>query len=158
MEFDWKAPYHCIVTYKQGASLEEVKKYEIVVSAYDDDIVILDEFYDLGTGDLPAGLSTVDIKEDEKLWARYRNTEFSLGDIYYPTGEIETRHIEYFDDLHRVSVPKPLEGEKLGLTVQQSDGVVVVTRILAGGLVDQVHQVCSEQEKVPMLLEGVFLF
>ena len=35
---------------------------------------------------------------------------------------------EYYDDVHRVCVPKPMEGEKLGLTVQQSDGCVVVTR------------------------------
>jgi hypothetical protein len=35
---------------------------------------------------------------------------------------------EYYDDVHRVCVPKPMEGEKLGLTVQQSGGCVVVTR------------------------------
>ena len=45
---------------------------------------------------------------------------------------------QYFDEVHRLSVPKPLEGERLGLTVQQRDGCIVVTRILAGGLVDQV--------------------
>ena len=37
-----------------------------------------------------------------------------------------------------MSVPKPQEGEKLGLTVQQQNKCVVVTRILSGGLVDQV--------------------
>ena len=47
---------------------------------------------------------------------------------------------DYYDEVHRVSVPKPLEGEKLGLTVQQQNGCVVVTRILSGGLVDQVGQ------------------
>eukprot|EP00095_Tigriopus_kingsejongensis_P011418 snap_masked-scaffold993_size72668-processed-gene-0.4 protein:Tk11418 transcript:snap_masked-scaffold993_size72668-processed-gene-0.4-mRNA-1 annotation:"AGAP008321-PA" len=54
-------------------------------------------------------------------------------------GVMEER--EYFDEVHRVSVPKPLEGEKLGLTVQQRDGCVVVTRILAGGLVDTVGHI-----------------
>ena len=43
------------------------------------------------------------------------------------------------EEVHRVSVPKPQEGEKLGLTVQQQDKCVVVTRILSGGLVDQVR-------------------
>lgn len=47
----------------------------------------------------------------------------------------------YLEEVHRVRVPKPLEGEKLGLTVQQQDGCVVVTRILSGGLVDQVGQI-----------------
>ena len=42
------------------------------------------------------------------------------------------------EEVHRVSVPKPQEGEKLGLTVQQQNKCVVVTRILSGGLVDQV--------------------
>jgi len=37
---------------------------------------------------------------------------------------------EYYEDVHRVIVPKPMEGEKLGLTVQQSDGCVVVTRLV----------------------------
>ena len=45
---------------------------------------------------------------------------------------------EYFDDIHRITVPKPLDGEKLGLTVQHRDGCIVVTRILGGGLIDQV--------------------
>jgi len=49
--------------------------------------------------------------------------------------EMETR--DYYDDVHRVSVPKPMEGERLGLTVQQKDGCVVVTRILAGGIAEQ---------------------
>ena len=44
----------------------------------------------------------------------------------------------YMEEVHRVSVPKPQEGEKLGLTVQQQNKCVVVTRILSGGLVDQV--------------------
>ena len=44
---------------------------------------------------------------------------------------------DYYDDVHRVSVPKPMEGERLGLTVQQKDGCVVVTRILAGGIAEQ---------------------
>ena len=44
----------------------------------------------------------------------------------------------YDEETHRVSVPKPQEGEKLGLTVQQQNKCVVVTRILSGGLVDQV--------------------
>ena len=35
----------------------------------------------------------------------------------------------------------PQEGEKLGLTVQQQNKCVVVTRILSGGLVDQVGNV-----------------
>ena len=30
-----------------------------------------------------------------------------------------------------------MEGERLGLTVQQKDGCVVVTRILAGGIAEQ---------------------
>lgn len=55
---------------------------------------------------------------------------------------ISSGGVEYFDDLHRLSVPKPLEGEKLGLTVQLVDGCVVVTRILSGGLVDQVGHLC----------------
>jgi len=42
-----------------------------------------------------------------------------------------------YDDVHRVTIPKPMEGEKLGLTVQNRDGCIVVTRILGGGLVDQ---------------------
>ncbi|TRY75350.1 hypothetical protein TCAL_01639 [Tigriopus californicus] len=54
-------------------------------------------------------------------------------------GVMEER--EYFDEVHRISVPKPLEGEKLGLTVQQRDGCVVVTRILSGGLLDSVGHV-----------------
>ena len=49
-----------------------------------------------------------------------------------------TEERAYYDEVHRVRVPKPLDGEKLGLTVQQHDGCVVVTRILSGGLVDQV--------------------
>jgi hypothetical protein len=40
--------------------------------------------------------------------------------------------------VHRISVPKPMDGEKLGLTVQHREGCIVVTRILGGGLVDQV--------------------
>ena len=37
---------------------------------------------------------------------------------------------EYFDEVHRVTVPKPMDGEKLGLTVQSQNGCIVVTRIL----------------------------
>ena len=40
--------------------------------------------------------------------------------------------------MHRITVPKPMDGEKLGLTVQHRDGCIVVTRILGGGLIDQV--------------------
>ena len=48
---------------------------------------------------------------------------------------------EYEDDVHWLRVPKPMQGEPLGLTVQQEGGCVVVTRILSGGLVDQVGQI-----------------
>lgn len=51
---------------------------------------------------------------------------------------VQNREREYYDDVHRVTVPKPMDGEKLGLTVQHRDGCVVVTRILGGGLVDQI--------------------
>ena len=44
----------------------------------------------------------------------------------------------YEDEVHMIRVPKPLEGERLGLTVQEENGCVVVTRVLSGGLVDQV--------------------
>ena len=47
------------------------------------------------------------------------------------------------EEVHRVSVPKPQEGERLGLTVQQQNKCVVVTRILSGGLVDQVSSSSS---------------
>ena len=52
----------------------------------------------------------------------------------------------YMEEVHRVSVPKPQEGEKLGLTVQQQNKCVVVTRILSGGLVDQVGSTFAKSE------------
>ncbi len=45
---------------------------------------------------------------------------------------------QYYDEVHRVTIPKPMDGEKLGLTVQHRDNCIVVTRILGGGLVDQI--------------------
>jgi len=47
----------------------------------------------------------------------------------------------YDEDVHLISVPKPLEGERLGLTVQEENGCVVVTRVLSGGLVDNVGHI-----------------
>jgi len=53
--------------------------------------------------------------------------------------EEESHHNpEYFDEVHRVTVPKPMDGERLGLTVQSQSGCIVVTRILGGGLIDQI--------------------
>ena len=65
-----------------------------------------------------------------------QNIESTLHDLHFSISNI---HIfrDYYDDVHRVSVPKPMEGERLGLTVQQKDGCVVVTRILAGGIAEQ---------------------
>ncbi|QQP32273.1 Uncharacterized protein FKW44_024521, partial [Caligus rogercresseyi] len=40
------------------------------------------------------------------------------------------------DAIRRVTIPKPGEGEKLGVTVIRSGDCVVVTRILAGGLAE----------------------
>ena len=63
--------------------------------------------------------------------------------LYYLTLHYSMTHCNLFifrasyDDVHRVTIPKPMEGEKLGLTVQNRDGCIVVTRILGGGLVDQ---------------------
>ena len=54
----------------------------------------------------------------------------------YDLDELNGGQRQYYEDVHRVSVPKPLEGEKLGLTVQLSSGCLVVTRILSGGVVD----------------------
>ena len=61
----------------------------------------------------------------------------------------------YFEELHRVTIPKPGDGDKLGLTVQQRDNVVVVTRILAGGLADlsgllQLGDVVVEVNNIPI--------
>ncbi len=47
----------------------------------------------------------------------------------------------YEEEVHMIRVPKPLEGERLGLTVQEQNGCVVVTRVLSGGLVDQVGHI-----------------
>merc|ERR1719412_2350198 len=50
----------------------------------------------------------------------------------------EEENREFYDEVHRVTIPKPMEGESLGLTVQNTDGCIVVTRILGGGMVDQI--------------------
>ncbi len=63
------------------------------------------------------------------------------------TNELQPIQSYYEEEVHEVIVPKPLEGEKLGLTVQQENGCIVVTRILSGGLVGQIHKSAAEQER-----------
>ena len=64
--------------------------------------------------------------------------ENGIGVAAAPAPQSETR--VYEDEVHLIRVPKPLEGERLGLTVQEENGCVVVTRVLSGGLVDQVRE------------------
>ncbi len=75
------------------------------------------------------------------------NGSFSMVDPAPPNGgggvqhEQQTSGRVYEEEVHLIRVPKPLEGERLGLTVQEENGCVVVTRVLSGGLVDQVGHI-----------------